>query len=125
MAVLTTQARKKLPSKDFGIPSKKAYPMPDKKHAIVAKAYATRYASPSQKKAIDAKANKVIKGNDPKEGSKADIKEDKSSNDDATPLKMAVNKTSGKVYKHPAKDMTIGQMNRYMAREKRKAFTKC
>lgn len=120
MSVLTTAARKKLPKKDFGIPSKKAYPMPDKKHAIVAKAYASRYASPSQKAAIDAKANKIIKGSDPKEGTKADVKEDKTSNDDM-PMRMAVNKKSGMVMRHPAKDMNMGQIKRYIAREKRKA----
>jgi hypothetical protein len=61
MAKLTAKTRKKLPKSDFGLPGKKAYPMPDAKHAAVAKAYASRYASPEQQKEIDAKANKVLK----------------------------------------------------------------
>jgi hypothetical protein len=40
MAKLTTKARKKLPATDFGEPKKHAYPMPDKAHAINAKARA-------------------------------------------------------------------------------------
>jgi hypothetical protein len=34
--------------------------MPDKQHAVLAKAYATRYATPGQKAQIDAKANKML-----------------------------------------------------------------
>ena len=34
--------------------------MPDKKHAAVAKAYAKRFASPSQQAKIDAKANAIL-----------------------------------------------------------------
>ncbi len=60
MAKLTTKARKSLPKKDFGLPSKKAYPMPDKSHAVAAKAFADRFASPGQKAKIDAKADKII-----------------------------------------------------------------
>lgn len=71
MAKLTASDRKKLPKKDFGLPSKKskggqnkagkgAYPMPDKTHARVAKAYASRFASPAEKAKIDAKANKIL-----------------------------------------------------------------
>lgn len=66
MARLTTSARKVLPKKDFALPKKNAagkgsYPMPDKKHAAVAKGYAKRFASPSQRAIIDAKANKMLK----------------------------------------------------------------
>lgn len=69
MARLTTRARKALPKNDFGLPGKKgaknkagrgAYPMPDKSHARVAKAYAERFASPSERAKIDAKANKIL-----------------------------------------------------------------
>jgi hypothetical protein len=35
--------------------------MPDKAHAVAAKARATEFATPSQKAKIDAKANKIIK----------------------------------------------------------------
>lgn len=64
MAKLTAKARKSLPKSSFGLPGKApksgSYPMPDRSHAIAAKAYAERFASPSQRAKIDAKANKVI-----------------------------------------------------------------
>lgn len=59
MAKLTAAARKKLPKGDFAGPGK-SYPVPDKKHAAVAKAYAKRYASPAERAKIEAKANKVL-----------------------------------------------------------------
>jgi len=59
---LTAADRKKMPSSMFGDPAKRKYPMPDKKHAAVAKAYASRFASKSKEKKIDAKANKKIFG---------------------------------------------------------------
>jgi hypothetical protein len=37
-----------------------SYPMPDKKHAAIAKAYAKRFASPAEQARINAKANKVL-----------------------------------------------------------------
>lgn len=37
-----------------------AYPMPDKAHARVAKAYASRFASPAERTKIDAKANRIL-----------------------------------------------------------------
>lgn len=65
MAKLTTAARKALPKGEFGIPGKRAYPMPDKSHAANAKARATQAVkagrmSESTKAKIDAKANKVL-----------------------------------------------------------------
>lgn len=66
MAKLTTAARKKLSPSQYGLPAKKgsanhgAYPMNNKTHARVAKAYASRFASPSQRAKIDAKADKVL-----------------------------------------------------------------
>jgi hypothetical protein len=67
MATLSTKARKKLPTSTFGLPAERKYPMPDKSHAVNAKARATQQVkkgklSPSTAKKIDAKANKVIKG---------------------------------------------------------------
>ena len=41
MAKLTTKARDKMPKSEFGEPSKKAYPMPDRSHAANAKARAS------------------------------------------------------------------------------------
>lgn len=63
MAVLSEKAKKKVPKSKRGLPSKKgtgSYPMPDKKHAAVAKGYAKRFASPAERKKINAKANKVL-----------------------------------------------------------------
>lgn len=66
MSKLSTKARKSLPKKDFALPGRKAYPMPDKAHAANAKARATQMEkkgklSPSAKAKIDAKANKILK----------------------------------------------------------------
>ncbi len=66
MAVLTTKKRKSLKKSIFGIPSERKYPMPDKAHAANAKARATQQVeagnlSASEKKKIDAKANKILK----------------------------------------------------------------
>ena len=60
MARLTTKVRDSLKPSTFGLPSQRAYPMPDKQHAVLAKAYATRYATPAEKSKIDAKANKML-----------------------------------------------------------------
>ena len=64
MAKLNAAQRKKLPTKDFGIPEKKpgsgSYPMPDKAHAANAKSRAAQFASPAEKKKIDAKADKIL-----------------------------------------------------------------
>lgn len=63
---LSPTKRNNLPKSDFGLPGKKAYPMPDKAHAANAKARATQMVnagklSPSSKAKIDAKANKILK----------------------------------------------------------------
>ena len=75
MAKLTTAKRKSLPKSEFGLPAKKgenkagrgAYPMPDKKHAAVAKSYAAKEEargklSKSAEEKIDRKANKKLYG---------------------------------------------------------------
>ena len=54
-----------MPKSEFGMPGKRAYPMPDKAHAANAKARATQQVkagnlSPSAKAKIDAKANKIL-----------------------------------------------------------------
>ena len=64
MAVLTTAARKNLPSSTFAGPGR-SYPIPDAAHAANAKARATQQVnagnlSASAKATIDAKANKVL-----------------------------------------------------------------
>lgn len=65
MAKLTTKERKSMPKSEFGLPGKKAYPMPDKSHAANAKARASQAVnsgrmSKSTEEKIDAKANKVL-----------------------------------------------------------------
>lgn len=76
MGKLSVRARKALPRKDFGLPVKRgkdgenkagrgAYPMPDKKDARVAKAYASKEEhtgklSKSSERKIDAKANRIL-----------------------------------------------------------------
>lgn len=64
MAKLTSAQRAKLPKNEFGVPSKApgsgSYPMPDKAHARVAKARAAEFASPAERKKIDAKASRIL-----------------------------------------------------------------
>lgn len=65
MSKLTTKERNKLPKSDFGLPGQEKYPMPNKAHAINAKARATQMEkkgklSASSKAKIDAKANRVL-----------------------------------------------------------------
>jgi hypothetical protein len=66
MGKLTTEARKKIPKKEFGLPGEKKYPMPDKSHAQNAKARASQMVkkgklSESSKEKIDAKADKILR----------------------------------------------------------------
>lgn len=65
MPKLTTEKRKKIPKKEFGLPGEKKYPMEDKSHARNAKARASEMErkgklSASSKAKIDAKADKVL-----------------------------------------------------------------
>jgi hypothetical protein len=65
MAKLTTAKKKAEPSKEFGLPEKRKYPMPDKSHARNAKARASQMQhqgklSAADKKKIDAKADRVL-----------------------------------------------------------------
>lgn len=67
MAKLSSQARSKIPKKEFGLPGEKKYPMPDRAHAANAKARASEMEnkgklSPSSKAKIDAKANRILDG---------------------------------------------------------------
>lgn len=68
MSKLSAKRRAELPKKDFGEPSKRKYPMPDKSHAANAKARATQQAnkgnlSASERRQIVAKANRILRGN--------------------------------------------------------------
>lgn len=65
MAKLTTAAKKKEPSADFGLPKERKYPMSDAAHARNAKARASQMEKKGQlsaadKKKIDAKADKKL-----------------------------------------------------------------
>lgn len=66
MAVLTAQARKKLPKSQFALPGKGegpqgkgagSYPIPDRKHAQNALARASQHGTPAEKKAVRAKVH--------------------------------------------------------------------
>ena len=63
---MKTKTRKKLKKSQFGLPGKRKYPMPDKAHAVNAKARAKQQRkrgklSKSAYEKVVAKANKVIK----------------------------------------------------------------
>lgn len=65
MAKLTTAARNSLSSHTFGLPGRRAYPMPDSAHAANAKARATQMVkkgklSASSAAKIKAKANRLL-----------------------------------------------------------------
>jgi len=65
MAKLNTAARKEIPSSEFGLPGRRAYPMPDRSHAANAKARSTQMVkagklSASSAARIRAKANKML-----------------------------------------------------------------
>lgn len=65
MGLISSKQRAKLPTKEFGLPAERKYPMPDASHAANAKARATQQVnagnlSKSAKAKIDAKANKII-----------------------------------------------------------------
>lgn len=66
MARLTAAERKALPKSDFAVPSKApgpgSYPIPDAKHAAVAKGYAKRFGSKSTQSAVSKKAKKFSSG---------------------------------------------------------------
>jgi len=64
MAQLTSKSRSELGDAMFGLPGRRAYPMPDASHAANAKARASQQVgksiTPAQKAQIDAKANRVL-----------------------------------------------------------------
>lgn len=64
---LTTKARNRLPLTSFGLPGRRAYPVPDRAHAANAKARASQAVnagrmSKSTEAKIDAKANRKLRG---------------------------------------------------------------
>ena len=66
MSKLNAKQENAIPSKEFGLPEKRAYPMPDRKHAANAKARAEQMEekaelSSADKTKIDRKADKVLR----------------------------------------------------------------
>ena len=62
MAKLTTKQRHKIPTKDFGLPEKKAYPLENANHARNALARASQFATPAEEAEIKAKVAKRFPG---------------------------------------------------------------
>ena len=65
MAKLNAAMRKAVPTSEFGLPGSRKYPMPDKSHAVNAKARATQMVakgklSPASASKIRAKANALL-----------------------------------------------------------------
>lgn len=65
MAKLTSSTRNSLPSSEFGLPGSRKYPMPNRSHAVNAKARATQMVkagklSPASAAKIRAKANRIL-----------------------------------------------------------------
>lgn len=65
MSDLTSKSRNALADKVFGLPGSRKYPMPDKSHAVNAKARATQMEnkgklSPASAAKIRAKANRKL-----------------------------------------------------------------
>ena len=63
---LTAKVRRKLKKSQFGLPGSRKYPMPDRSHAINAKARATQQwkkgkLSKSARDRIIAKANRILR----------------------------------------------------------------
>lgn len=65
MAKLKAAQRKAVPSSKFGMPGERKYPMPDKSHAVNAKARATQMVGKGKLSSaiaaqIRAKANRIL-----------------------------------------------------------------
>jgi hypothetical protein len=65
MSELTEMKRDAEPNSDFGLPSKRKYPMPDKAHARNAKAPASQQkdagnVTAAEKQKVDRKADRIL-----------------------------------------------------------------
>lgn len=65
MVKLSATSRNRIPASEFGLPGSRKYPMPDKGHAVNAKARATQMVdkgklSSSAAARIRAKANRIL-----------------------------------------------------------------
>ena len=55
---LSTKQRKKLSKKEFALPGKRKYPIPDKAHARNALARVAQYGTPAEQKKVKAAVKK-------------------------------------------------------------------
>lgn len=62
MARLTTEQRKKLPSKAFAVPAKNGYPIQDKSHARNALARVSQHGSSAEKAKVRAAVKRKYPG---------------------------------------------------------------
>ena len=62
MAKLNAAKRKKIPTSEFGLPEKKAYPLENANHARNALARASQFATPDEEAEIKAKVAKRFPG---------------------------------------------------------------
>lgn len=60
MSRLTTKQRQGLRSSTFAVPGRRAYPIPDKSHARAALSLIRHARSDAEKRAIRAKANRML-----------------------------------------------------------------
>lgn len=70
MAKLTAKARKKMPSKSFAEPGKRAYPINDRSHAANAKARVAQFGTPAEKAKVNAAVAKKFPGMGKPKGAK-------------------------------------------------------
>ena len=62
MAKLSTKERKSLPTKDFAVPGKRAYPVNDASHARNALARVSQHGTPAEKSEVRAKVRSKFPG---------------------------------------------------------------
>lgn len=62
MAELTTKERNRIPKGRFGLPGKRAYPIPDAAHARNALARAAQFASPGERSEIQRNVHRLYPG---------------------------------------------------------------
>ena len=65
MAKLDAAERKEIPTREFGLPGKRKYPLQDREHQVLAKSYATKMVkrgklSPASAAKIRSKADRLL-----------------------------------------------------------------
>jgi hypothetical protein len=58
VAKLNARGRKRIKGKNFGVPSKRKYPIHDKAHARAALARVSQFGSPAEKRQVRAKVKR-------------------------------------------------------------------